>query len=227
MEKHTLHRAGAIFAGLGVIVTGISYGIHPALGDPAAFLPVVAGSAYFANVHWGLIIGMVLMQFGFAAVTLTLRERPAQNDAGGWAQLGLYTLLVGLALWIGVYAAEVALKPLADGMRTDPTLTSGARALAGLVDAGGTAASFVYALGIALLGAALLVSGRYPRWMGAGGLVLGAVLGLGIGLPRMFLGKSAWTEKIGSPIFATLLLAWVFVLGVMLWRLAGAERRRR
>jgi hypothetical protein len=35
----------------------------------------------------------------------------------------------------------------------------------------------------------------------------------------MFLGKSVWTERIGSPILATLVLAWVFMLGVMLWRM--------
>jgi hypothetical protein len=58
-------------------------------------------------------------------------------------------------------ATEVVLKPLADRLRTDPAPTSGALALASLVDAGGTAASFVYSLGIALLGIALLVSRRF------------------------------------------------------------------
>jgi hypothetical protein len=227
MEKRTLHRAGAICAGLGAIVTGVSYGVHPELAEAAAFLPIVAGSSRFADIHWGLIIGMVLMQFGFAAVTLTLREQPERNDAGGWAQLGLYTLLVGLTLWIGVFVTEVALKPLADGLRTDPALTGGARALSSLVDAGGTAATFVYWLGVALLGTALLISRRYPRWMGAIGLVLGAVISLGIGLPRAFLGQSAWTEKIGFPILAFATLVWTLVLGVMLWRLEGAGQGRR
>jgi hypothetical protein len=139
-------------------------------------LPLVAGSSHFA-------------------VVLTLREQPARNDAGGWAQLGWYALLVGLALWIGVFATEVGLKPLADRLRTDSALTSGALALASLVDAGGTAASFVYSLGIALLGIALLVSRRFLRWVGALGLVLGATLSLGIGLPHMFLGKSVWNRE--------------------------------
>jgi hypothetical protein len=132
-----------------------------------------------------------------------------------------------LVLWIGVFMTEVALKPLADGLRTDPTLASGALALSGLQDAGATAASFVYSLGVALLGIALLVSRRFPRWMGASGLVLGAVTSLGLGLPRMFVGKSVLTEKIGSPILGTLVLVWVFVLGVMLWRMAGARQRQR
>lgn len=222
MENQTLNRTGAICGSLGALVTLVSWGIHPDLTDPAGYLPLVAGSPHFVGIHWGLIMGMVLMQFGLAAVTLTLRDQPAPNDAGRWAQLGLYALLVGLVLWIGVFMTEVALKPLADGLRTDPTLASGALALSGLQDAGATAASFVYSLGVALLGIALLVSWRFPRWMGAIGLGLGAVTSLGVGLPRMFLGKSVWTEKIGSPVFGILTLVWVFLLGVMLWRMAGA-----
>lgn len=225
METQTLYRTGAICASVGAIVTAVSWGIHPELTDPTGYVPIVAGSSHFVSIHWGLIIGMVLMQFGLAAVTLILRDQPAPNRTGGWAQLGLYALLVGLVLWIGVFITEVALKPLADGLRTDSTLTSGALALSGLQDAGATAASFVYSLGVALLGTALVVSQHFPRWMGASGLALGAVISVGLGFPRMFVGKSVWTEKIGSPIVGTLVLVWVLVLGVMLWQLASAELR--
>ncbi len=227
METQTFNRTGAICASLGAIVTIVSWGVHPEIADPTGYLPIVAGSSHFVGIHWSLIIGMVLMQFGLAAVTMTLREQPAPNDAGVWAQSGFYALLVGITFYVGVFATEVALKPLTDGLRTDPTLASGALALSGLQDAGATAASFVFSIGVALLGIALLVSRRFPRWMGAIGLVLGAVITLGLGLPRMFLGKSVWTEKIGSPIFGTLVLVWVFMLGVMLWRTAGAEQRQR
>jgi hypothetical protein len=227
MEKQTLNRTGAICAGAGAVVTIVSWGIHPEITDPAGYLPIVGGSSHFVGIHWGLIIGMVLMQFGLAAVMLALREQPVPNDAEGWAQSGFYALLVGLVLWIGVFMTEVALKPLADGLSTDPTLAGGALALSRLQDAGATAASFVYSLGVALLGIALLVSRRHPRWMGASGLVLGAVTSLGLGLPRMFVGKSDLTEKIGSPLLGTLILVWVFMLGVMLWRMAGEGHRQR
>lgn len=225
MEKQTLHKAGAICACLGAIATGVFNRMHPEPVDPAGFLSLVAGSPHWADIHWGLMIGLVLMQFGFAAVTLTLREQPSRNDAGGWAQFGLYTQLVGLALWIGVFATEAALKQLADGLIADPALMSGAWAVASLGDVGVTAATFVYWLGIALLGIALLVSERYPRWMGAIGLVLGVVMSLGVGLPRAFLGQSAWTEKIGFPVLSIATLVWTLALGVLLWRTAGRRRR--
>jgi len=47
-EKQTLNRTGAICASLGAVVTGVSWGIHPELTDPAGYLPLVAGSSDFA-----------------------------------------------------------------------------------------------------------------------------------------------------------------------------------
>jgi hypothetical protein len=81
-EKQTLQRAGANCASLGAIVTGVLYGMHSESADSAG-LPWVAGSSHFAEIHWRLIIGTVLMTFGLAAISLTLREQPEQNDAGG------------------------------------------------------------------------------------------------------------------------------------------------
>jgi hypothetical protein len=227
LENHTLNRTAAVCASSGAALTAISWGIHPEIMDPAAYLPIVAGASHFVAIHWGLIVGMVLMQFGFAAVPLAFGDQAASRHAGGWARLGLHALLTGLVLWIGVFMTEVALKPLADASRTDPTLIGGALALSNLQDAGATAASFVYSLGVALLGIALLASQRFPRWLGASGLALGAITSLGLGIPRMLLDKSALTEKIGSPILGVLILAWVFMLGVMLWRTAGARQPRR
>ena len=72
----------------------------------------------------------------------------------------------------------------------------GALALASMADATATVATCVYFLGITLLGLALLLSDRYPRWMGIMGLVLGAVLTLTVGVRKAFLGPGPWTERI-------------------------------
>ena len=227
MEKHTLHRTGAVALILGVLITGVGHFVHPdEPADLAGFLPMVAGSPHWAAIHWSLMIGLVLMQFGFAAFMLTLRDPAEKHDAGGWGLIGIYMLMVGLALWLGLFATEAALKPLADAARNDPASLAGARALAGLGDALQSAAIFVYWLGIALLGIALSVSLRYPRWMGAIGVLAGAVTSLAIGLPRAFMGPSAWTEQIGFPVAAVLSLVWALVLGGMLWRMAGPARKR-
>ena len=226
MQKRTLHRVGAVCAILGVLVTGLAHAVHPDLPpDAGAFLKGVAESNGWIAIHWGLLMGLLLMQVGFTAAMLTLREQPSKQDAGGWGLLGLYALLVGLAAWCGVFTVEAALKPLADAVRSDAALLGGARALASLGDAGVSAGAIVYWAGIALLGTGMMVSPRYPAWLGGIGLVLGAAMSLGVGLPRAFLGASAWTERMGFPVLAIATLLWTVLLGGVLWRTAGARRR--
>jgi len=52
MEKQTFNRTGAICAGVGAVVTVVSWGIHPEITDPAGYLPIVAGSSHFVGIHW-------------------------------------------------------------------------------------------------------------------------------------------------------------------------------
>jgi hypothetical protein len=228
MPKSTLYRAGAVCAILGALIAGAANGAHPEVpSDPIAFIQRVADSDYWSAIHWGLLIGLVLMQIGFLAVKLTLRDDPTPRDAGGWGRLGFHLLTVGLALWAGVVAAEVALDALADETANDPALLGAARGLAALGDAGFTAAIIVYWLGIALVGLGVMQSTRYPRWLGAIGLLAGAVMSVGVGWCRAFGGPNWWTEDIGFPVLAILTLLWTLVLGVLLWRTAGDVPRRR
>lgn len=219
MGLHSLRRMGAVCAVVGALLTGLFNGMHPELAEPAGIVKNAAGSSSWTVVHWGLIVGMVLMQLGFSALAQSLRG-PTRQGAGDWASLGVHMLVLGLALWICVFAAEAALKPLA---QTAGRLEGGALALAGLVDAVATAATFVYWLGIALLGVGLLLSERYPRWLGATGLAVGAAISLSVGLSKAFLGASAWTERYGFQTLAILFLAWTLALGALLWR--GAYER--
>lgn len=216
MATCSLRRVGAVCALVGALVTGVFNSLHPELADPAGIVKNAASSSGWTIVHWGLIIGMVLMQLGYSAAAQTLRD-PAGQSAGDWGSLGASMLTLGLALWICVFAAEAALQPLADA-RSAERLGGGALALAGLVDAVATAATFVYWLGVALLGIALLLSERYPRWIGAVGLALGAAISLSVGLSKAFLGASAWTERYGFQTLAILFLAWTLALGALLWR---------
>jgi hypothetical protein len=52
-ETRTLNRSGAMCAGLGAVVTGVSWVIHPELTDPAGYLPIVAGSSHFVGTRVG------------------------------------------------------------------------------------------------------------------------------------------------------------------------------
>ncbi len=218
MKTNLLLRVGSVCAIVGTIITGIFNGMHPALADPAGIVRNAAGSSDWTTIHWGLIIGMVLMQLGFSVVTQTLRNSKENREAADFGLLGIYMLMGGLILWICVFTAEVGLKPLADVMQSDQIHQSGAFVLANFVDTTATAATIVYWLGVALLGMALLLSERYPSWTGIMGLTAGGGMTLSIGLPKAFFGASAWTEGLGFQALAILFLAWTVVLGVLLWR---------
>jgi hypothetical protein len=218
MEAPSLRQFGAVCAISGTLITAIFNAMHPDLADPADLVKNAAASSKFVVVHWGLIVGMALMQLGFSACVQTLRHPSENREAAEWGQLGLYMLMVGLCLWITVFSAEVGLKPFADAASTDQIRRDDALALASVVDATATAATIVYWFGGALLGIALLLSKRYPRWFGVVGTVVSGGLTLTVGLPEAFLGAGAWTQRFGFPALAILFLAWTFAMGVLLWR---------
>jgi hypothetical protein len=215
MESYSLRHIGAVCAIIGALFTGVSNGMQPELAEPAAIVKNAASSGWIV-VHWGLISGMVLMQLGYLACVTTLRASGSES-ARDCGTLSIHMLTLGLALWLSVFSAEASLSPLA-GMAKTERVGDGPLALAGFVDAAGTAATFVYWLGIALLGGAMLLSRRYPFWIGASGAALGASISLGVGLLKAFAGASAWTERYGFQTLAILFLLWTLALGLLLWR---------
>src|SRR5215210_6704577 len=174
MATHEAHRVGAVCAIAGTVIAGISNGMHPPLTDPAGVMRNAAGTTNWVLIHWGLILGIVVMQLGFYAAIETVRPRADSIDARPYGLWAISTLTAGLVLWISVFAAEIALKPLADAVRIDQSSETGALALASLADTTATAAICVYFLGITLLGIAILISGRHPSWVG----IMGAILGV-------------------------------------------------
>lgn len=217
MATYQLHRFGAVCAIAGTVIAGISNSLHPPLADAVGIIRNAADTTNWVAIHWGLVIGIVVMQLGFYAVIGSIRAPTDNIDPGQFGLLAVYTLTVGLVLWISVFAAEIALKPMADAVNADKSSQTGALALASLADTTATAAICVYFLGITLIGFALWKTGRYPSWIGIMGMTVGLVLTLSVGVRKAFLGASRWTEGLPFQTLVMLFWIWTVVLAVYLW----------
>jgi hypothetical protein len=229
MPKSVLHKTGAVCAALGAVSAFLlgtllaSAPPLPALSDTPRYLQRAAVWDGWVPLHWGLILSWTMILFGYAAAMLTLRAAAETRDAGGWGLTGLYVLILGTFAHIAFLTTEVALKPLANGLGSDPALLSGARALASLASSFYTASLIVFGLGLVLFGLALGVSKRYPRWIGASGITLGALMTLTIGFPRALMGSAPWTDALYPDLVDNLALLWTALLAIRLWRLAEAR----
>lgn len=226
MVTHQSHRVGAVCAIAGTVIAGVSNSMHPPLADPAGIIRNAADTTNWVTIHWGLIIGVVVMQLGFYAVVESLQASRDHTDTGQYGLWAIYTLTVGLVLWISVFAAEIGLKPLADTVTFDRSNQSGALALASLADTTATAAIFVYFSGITLLGLAIFMRGRHPRWIGIMGMTVGVVLALSVGVRKAFLGASSWTEGIPFQTLVVLFWIWTLVLAIRLWNNSAGDGSR-
>lgn len=228
MSERLLLKVGAVSAVLGAIVALIGNILHPrtpasGLGDPEAFLRLVAGSPIWVTAHVGLILGSLLFLGGLVALAHTLS---AEGDSG-LARLGLAGALVGSAMNFIVLALDgIAMKDTAESW----TNASGAEK-----DVALHAGAILYHLDFALFdiwvviffgmtfilyGLAALGSNAYPRWLGWVAVVggLGASL---VGLVQAFVGTSQITFLILFPACAALLSIWLLVMGVLMWRRAS------
>ena len=78
--------------------------------------------------------------------------------------------------------------------------------------------SVLFGLTISIFGISLLLSRRFPGWLGWVGL-LGGLGTIAAGVAQAYTGFSALAMALSMPA-SCLLLLWALVVGVFLWRLA-------
>jgi len=200
--------------------------LHPRVNDPAntkAFLRQVAESTIWVGDHVGIIFAVLLVTGGLVAVYRSITSGPG----AAWARLGFAAALVSAGLGFVTFAVEgIAIKRVAVAWASAPRAEKAVafRVADALVQIQWALSSvwilIFFGVTFILYGVAVVLSDVYPKWLGwvaVGGGLGSSLLGLHIG----YHGASSLVFNILFPIFSILLTAWIFMMGVLLWRKSG------
>lgn len=194
--------------------------IHPAapLDDRPGVARVIADSDSWFVIHFGIVVGIVLMFGGLIALYHSIRG----GLAGALARLGLFTATVGIAIGLVLLILDgVAAKQLADewasatgqtrtialqNVLTNETINFALASLFNFVFAGVT---FI------LFGLAVALSDVYPRWLGWV-VVAAGVISIGASLVQGVTGEPTLASWILTIIGPTIITLWLLTIGVLM-----------
>ena len=212
---------GATCAIAGSVLLVIGTYLHPREADPSE--AVAAFTEYAADRLW---IASHLTQLGgvtlLVAALLCLAQQLESGRGTGWARLGAGGAIASLAVTTALQAVDgIALKAMVDAWATAPAAQKepafhAAFAVRQVEIWLVSVLSLLLGLTVTVYGVALLVDRTYPKWLG--GL---AIVG---GVPTMIAGVLTARGGFSGLAMATnmsagsLLLVWMFTLGVFMWR---------
>jgi len=216
-------RVGAVAAISGALTLFTATLLHPMEADPndpAAAFAEYADDSFWVASHLGQFLGIALLGAALVVLAATMEA----GRASGWAQIGVLGTAASVAATAALQAVDgVALKVMVDRW-AQATGEARARAFESAftvrqIEIGlASLLSVLFGLTIAAFGLALLVSRRFPKWLGW----LGFVGGLGTvaaGIAQAYTGFSALAMMVSMPASSVLLL-WAIAVGVFMWRLA-------
>lgn len=221
--NQSLARLGAVAAFLGAFLLFLGTLLHPTESDPN--IPAAAFAEYAANGLWVWshlcqFAGVLGLSLGFAAFAATLEA----GRAAAWGRFGLVGAAAVIAIAAALQAVDgVALKNMVDHWAA---ATGEARTIA--FEAAfavrqveiGLASLFSILSGFTLgvFGLAIIFSVRYPTWLGWVGLLNGLWMILS-GMAQAKTGFSELSMNLSMPA-SIIMLIWVIVVGILMWRLA-------
>ncbi len=225
MTYRPAHRLGATCAVGGCLLLLVATFLHPMDADPresiAAFTEYAADQLWVAS-HLAQLAGVALM----VVALLILTNEMETGSGSAWPRIGAAGAIASLAVAAALQAVDgIALKAMVDAWAA----ASGSHkeiafqaAIAVRQIEVGFASMFSMLMGLTATayGIALLAGRSYPKWMG-GFAMTGGVPTLVGGVVMASTGFSGMAMAINMPA-SFMLLAWMFTLGVLMWR-----RRRR
>ena len=218
-----LARIGAVAAWSGTLILFVATLLHPMNADPndapAAFAEYAADRLWFGS-HLGQFVGIAVL--AVALVGLAAAIEPGAPAA--WARIGLAGTAASVAAAAALQAVDgVAVKVMVDRWAAaagDARLRAfeGAFAVRQIEVGMASLLSVAFGLTLSAFGISLVLSRRFPGWLG--GLALLGGLGTAVaGVAQAYTGFSPLAMTLSMPA-GCLLLGWALMVGVFLWRLA-------
>ena len=216
-------KLGAVTAIAGAIILMAGTMLHPLGADPGD--PVAAFTEYAANDLWigshlSQFLGVAMMFVGLVALNDSLKGEPFAC----LAKLGVFVGVAALAITAVLQAVDgIALKLMVDDWvsASEGQKQSAFQATLAVRRIEIGVASFMALLfgsALALFASAVAFSTIYPTWLGWLGIGggIGTIAG---GLLTMFSGFSTTAMNVAMP-FNLILVVWMVVIGVLMWRRA-------
>ncbi|MBW4651760.1 MAG: hypothetical protein KME20_01685 [Kaiparowitsia implicata GSE-PSE-MK54-09C] len=218
-----LARLGSIAAVGGAILLFVSTLLHPLNSDPndppAAFAEYAADSLWVWS-HLGQFLGVALL--GMALVALATTFNPGQ--AAAWSRFGQAGAAAIIAVAAVLQAVDgVALKVMVDRWAADTEETrvfvfEAAFAVRQIEIGLASLLSLLSGFTLIIFGVSIVLSPRYPLWMGWIGLLGGLGL-VATGAAQASTGFSDLAMTL-SMLASAVFLIWVILVGILIWRLA-------
>ena len=223
-----LVRIGSVAGTVGSLLAMVGNLLHPATpgGDPAGVARTIAESEHWVTVHLVIVVGLILMLGGLAALARSIEG----GLPGAVARLGSVAAVAGVTVGVVLVIVDgVAAKHLADAWAAAPPEERAAAlrvvlaeesinfALAALFNLLFAGVTFI------LFGLAVASSRTYPGWLGWVVVVAG-VGSVPVGLVQAYMGESVPLTRIATIIFPTIITLWVAWMGGLMFRKATPPR---
>jgi len=221
-QQH-LARIGAVAAMSGAVTLFVATLLHPMSADPndppAAFVEYSADRLWAAS-HLGQFLGVAALGVALVALAATMEA----GTPSAWGRIGVVGTAASVATAAALQAVDgVALKVMVNRWM-QASGEARARAFEGAfavrqIEVGmASLLSVLFGLTVSAFGISMLLSRRFPAWLGWVGL-LGGLGTLAAGIAQAYTGFSALAMILSMPAGCVLLL-WAIVVGAFLWRLA-------
>ena len=227
MYERAILRIGAVSLSAGLVAAVVFEALHPAGEDPndnPRVFAEYAADAAWTTVHLGALAGALLLIGGLVALSGSLRLGPAVSAA--WARLaGASAVAAAAAYGVLQVVDGGALKRAVDAWVAAPVeekaaTFAAAQALRWTEYGLNALAYSMVGLTLVLVGVALMLGTRFPRWLGGWAVIAGVgyvVKGLGVAYSGFAAGL---TGVVALALFGT----WVVTMAVFMWRRSAPGR---